>query len=247
MAELERVNNSTLERYESWLSPSEHEKCKGFLVERRRREFFVGRCLARLALARETSGSPESFEFEADTQGKLTVRLPEPARSVHFNISHTSDVVVCATCRNFEVGIDVERVQSRVSPLLIAQRFFCEAEAEALEKLDEPARLEHFFNIWTLKEALAKAHGLGLAAPLESSRIEFSEDGAIKAESAYAQFARGAFLAITSPTPEHRLALCVLCDDATSVQISVQACLADSTGGEDSLTWALGRLVNPTG
>ncbi len=242
LAKSDEMDSSSIERFKAWFTPAEQSQFSGFLNERRRHEFIVGHGLARLALARELHDAPECFEFEADAQGKLSIMAPHSARSMHFNISHAADFVVCGTCRAFAIGLDIECLISRVDPWHIAQRFFSEAEANALFALTDSARLDRFFTIWTLKEALAKAHGLGLTAPLDSSRFEIAEDGSIEALSSFAQFQQGAYFAQTSPTHRHRLALCVLCDEAISVQIRVHRSPLYSTEPEGGLKWAEGRL-----
>ncbi len=244
LAQLDEIDAYSLERFRAWFTPAERTQFSGFLSERRRREFIVGRGLARQALAREYSVAPELFEFEADPHGKLSISAPTSARATSFNISHTADWVACGVCRKFEIGLDVERIAPRVEPLLIAERFFDEDEVRELSALNDPARLERFFALWTLKEALAKAHGLGLAAPLHASRFVILADGSFDAASAYSKFRQGAWLALTSLTPQHRLAICVLCDETIEVRIALHATQPDAHAFTSGLTWVHGRLRN---
>ena len=236
------VDTPTLATYQAWLSLEEQRRYEGFRHERRCREYIVGRGLARRALARELSCAPDQIEFETAEQGKLTVRAPCPTDRIHFNITHTADYVGCVTCRDHAVGVDVERLDKRVSTLDIAKRFFSAAEYETLQGLAEIDRVNEFFTIWTLKEALAKAYGLGLAAPLESSRMHVDLPSFIDAESSYPPFSGGAWLACGSPTPLHRLAICVLCDEPTVVSILPQAPENPGDVGGEAFVWATGRL-----
>jgi hypothetical protein len=68
LADLDAVDAYGLERYRAWFTAGEEIQISGFLSERRRREFIVGRGLAREALAHEHSLAPERFEFVADQQ-----------------------------------------------------------------------------------------------------------------------------------------------------------------------------------
>ena len=244
LAQMWDVDERTLQGYKAWFSPEEHRRFERFLHERRRREYIVGRGLARRALARELSCAPEAIQFDSDEQGRLSVNATLVGSTVHFNITHTADYVGCATCRECEVGIDVEKLNERVRALEIAERFFSQAESQALQLLDQAAAMETFVTIWTLKESLAKAHGLGLAAPLESSQFKVNVDGTIDAVTAYPPFASGAWLACCSPTPAHRLALCVLCPDPAMVAIVPQE--VENSGDVCGLgfSWATGRLKN---
>ena len=237
--QLDRVDPARMERYEAWLSAAERSRISNFRSDRRTREFIVGRGLARAALAHELGVAPQTIEFATEPQGKLAIA--QPPSEVGFNLSHTADCVVCATCRDFAVGLDIERVMDRVNPLLISQRFFSESESRSIVALDPSERLDRFFRIWTLKEALAKAHGLGLLAPTDSSQFVIADDGTFEATSDDAMAARAAWLAYSSPSPLHRLAVCVLCDDSTEVQIvtHTEPCDADLVAG---LLWTEARL-----
>jgi 4'-phosphopantetheinyl transferase len=244
LAQMWDVDEGTLQRYKAWFSPEEHRRYERFLHERRRREYIVGRGLARRALARELACPPEAVQFDSDQQGRLSA-IPTPVGApVHFNITHTADYVGCATCWACEVGLDVEKLNERVRVLDIAERFFSRAESQALQLLNEAAALDSFVTLWTLKEALAKAHGLGLAAPLESSQFKVNVDGTLEAVTTYPPFASGAWLACCSPTPMHRLSLCVLCPDPATVAILPQEPENPGDLSGSGFSWATGRLKN---
>lgn len=236
------VSPTTLEVYQSWFGADERQRYECFLHERRRREFIVGHGLARRALANQLDCAPQEIQFEVAAQGRLVFRAPGASDRLHFNITHTADYVGCATCLDYAVGIDVERLESRVSTIEIASRFFSTAESEALKCLGETARMQEFFTLWTIKESLAKAYGLGLAAPLESSEIRVSAESGIDAVTTYPPFSAGAWLACASPTPQHRLALCVLCDETKQVSILPQPPENSGDVAAAGLQWAIGRL-----
>lgn len=84
-----------------------------------------------------------------------------PARpTFHYSISHSGEWVVCAVgAAPLGVDIQVERpVRSAVFRALSA------AEQAELDELEERERFPAFFDVWCLKEAYAKAIGLGLQA-----------------------------------------------------------------------------------
>lgn len=99
--------------------------------------------------------------------------LPE-APHIHFNISHTRGLVICAVSDR-EIGIDAEYMRDFRESLI--QRVCSEAEKKYIfqgqDKRNREADIcrERFTRIWTLKESYIKAIGKGLAFPLRE--IEF--------------------------------------------------------------------------
>ncbi|UOF91131.1 4'-phosphopantetheinyl transferase superfamily protein [Fodinisporobacter ferrooxydans] len=72
------------------------------------------------------------------------------------------------------IGIDVERI--RPIDLNIARRFFSPVEQRDLSMQPDDAKLEYFFDLWTLKESYVKAKGNGLSIPLHSFSIQIHQD-----------------------------------------------------------------------
>jgi 4'-phosphopantetheinyl transferase len=70
--------------------------------------------------------------------------------------------------------VDVEKLRPLPDAQALADRFFLPQESAALRPMAEPEQTAAFFNLWTCKEALAKATGLGLAQSL--ARFEVSGD-----------------------------------------------------------------------
>jgi 4'-phosphopantetheinyl transferase len=82
------------------------------------------------------------------------------------------------------LGVDVEQcLPRRCGWAALAGRALHPVERARLEALPESARWRGFYQSWTLKEALAKALGVGLALPFEeiafssACRIEAAPDG----------------------------------------------------------------------
>ncbi len=81
-----------------------------------------------------------------------------------FSLSHSGDWAVCALA-DAPVGIDVERVRPvRIDAL--ARRYFTEQEAALLITLPDTERQIAFFRLWTAKESVLKAQGIGLSGGL---------------------------------------------------------------------------------
>ncbi|TWJ29341.1 4'-phosphopantetheinyl transferase [Micromonospora sagamiensis] len=102
-------------------------------------------------------GSEISVEREAGGRPRVRgngVELP-------VSVSHVDGVVAVAACRDAPVGVDVERHRP-VPAVALARRWFEPAAVAWLR--DRPAgdRAEGFLLLWTAKEAVGKALGVGL-------------------------------------------------------------------------------------
>jgi 4'-phosphopantetheinyl transferase len=83
-----------------------------------------------------------------------------------FNLSHTRGLAAVAVCVGREVGIDAEAVNQDFAFEEIVATHFGPSEQAELAAYDGTTRVEAFFRLWTLKEALLKATGYGLSRPL---------------------------------------------------------------------------------
>jgi 4'-phosphopantetheinyl transferase len=128
-----------------------------------------GKLLARYALSELLKVPPDSLAFTYGERGKPLLRdFPD----IHFNISHSGKLVVCAVS-SAPVGIDVEAVPSTERGFMkIAGRFFAGEELSYIQaRSSQSERAAAFAEIWTKKEAYIKRDGRGLALPLNSFNV----------------------------------------------------------------------------
>ena len=92
---------------------------------------------------------------------------------VHFNLSHSGDLVVCAVSEK-PVGCDVEKL--RKAPERFAGHFFCENERNYLKAAADDKYDETFFRLWTLKESYMKMTGEGMSLPLDAFEVMIGEE-----------------------------------------------------------------------
>lgn len=78
--------------------------------------------------------------------------------NVHFNISHSGNLVVCAVSMDGRLGIDVEQTKSIT--LQNFKSFFTPKEWTDINQAADP--LEQFYTYWTRKESIIKALGVNL-------------------------------------------------------------------------------------
>ncbi len=90
-----------------------------------------------------------------------------------FNVAHTSGVGLIAIGEDgVDVGVDVEgRRRDRGSLELIVDHALSQQEISAIQALRDDARDEALLRIWTAKEAVTKADGRGLLAPLHDLSV----------------------------------------------------------------------------
>jgi len=131
------------------------EKKKRILKQKNRRKaeaMLVGEVLAKLAVKEQFEINIESQKFEKSKTGKPYLSgYPD----VHFSISHSGDIVVCAVSSS-SVGIDVEKIK-RVKES-VKEKVSLQSELERIKDSDE-----EFIKLWTQKEAVVKKYGTGIA------------------------------------------------------------------------------------
>jgi len=131
------------------------------LPEARRREFVTAHGLLRWQLASLLSVPAGQLVFTPQPpHGKPQLRWPL-APDIDVNISHAQGMVASAVGRSARVGIDLEPVGRTVGGAVIG-RYFAESEQRWLAGRDDAKGSA--IMVWTLKEAVAKALGLGLQA-----------------------------------------------------------------------------------
>ncbi|WP_124066559.1 4'-phosphopantetheinyl transferase superfamily protein [Clostridium sp. E02] len=95
---------------------------------------------------------------------------------IHYNISHTDGLVVCAIGDD-PLGVDVEKI--RTHPQEVIRKIMSEQEKQALNQCLEKERDQLFFQIWTLKESYVKAEGCGITVPLAGISFDLSHDSIV--------------------------------------------------------------------
>ena len=155
---------------EAWLnllSPEEKERGSRFHFELDRNAFLITRIALRCLLAHFLKITPDRVQITYAKYGKP--KLVGESLPIHFNVSHCNGFSALAFSPSHEVGIDIEQHKSDLNPNELAGSFFTATEVAHLRKYAHPSeQLEQFFTIWTRKEAVAKALGLGLQLDLSS-------------------------------------------------------------------------------
>ena len=138
------------------LSAQERERHAAFHFDSDRQSYAAAHAMLRVLLAQY--GSPHALAtFEETEQGK-----PFARGGIEFNLSHTRGLVACAFSAVSPVGVDVENLQRTNDWERLLSQVQSDEEIAALRALPPSAQQARFYEIWTLKEAWAKAIGAGL-------------------------------------------------------------------------------------
>lgn len=167
------INQFTTDHYacaEQIMNSAERERAQKFM--RGKESYIASRWLLRKVLARYTDLSPEAVELLRTDKGKPYL----PHSDIHFSLSHSGHWVVLAVSKVEFVGVDIEeRCATRDLPG-IAENYYHPQEFARMQLLPDEARIDYFYQLWTLKEAFLKAIGAGISAGLEKIQFELMEN-----------------------------------------------------------------------
>ncbi|ART78731.1 4'-phosphopantetheinyl transferase family protein [Oceanisphaera avium] len=145
------------------LSQAERTRLANITQPKQANTFLVGRYLLRQLLARQLHIAPAELTIAINPKGKPQLQLSD-ARSLvqwHFNLSHSQSLLALALSNQAPLGLDIESRQLNAKQILrLAKRYFNEWEQSWLASNPQP---ENFLRLWTIKEAVLKADGAGIA------------------------------------------------------------------------------------
>ena len=150
------------------LSVDEKVRAAQFKFEIHRQRFTVARALLRTVLSHYRQIAPEALEFDYGHRGKPFLR--NNLENLQFNLSHSDDMAVIGVIRNTDIGVDIEKIEPDLKED-VAKKFFSAQEYSVLMSLPVDKQIEGFYQIWSKKEALIKALGEGLYAPLDKFSV----------------------------------------------------------------------------
>ena len=217
------------------LSPDDRAHVSRFRFERDQNLARASRALQRYALSACAPVDASAWEFAADDNGKPFIVAPTMSPALSFSVANTSGLVACAVNRGCPVGIDVERVRSDV-PFGVVERCWSREERATFDGLAPDDQRRRFVEMWTVKEAYAKARGLGLSIDLRHVEVLFNDvEPQLRLDPSLQDDAAGWCLFVWAPTPSHAAAVCLRTGGGRPVRF-VRAWL----GGESL------PLVNPS-
>jgi 4'-phosphopantetheinyl transferase len=163
------------------LAADERNESRRFRRARDQHQFVIARALAKLALSQHFPVAAGDWRFARDHNRKPFIAAPEISPPVRFSISHTQGLLACLVTPSAEAAVDVEKIEPSQDLAAVATQVLSRSEQADLSALSGEDWTARFFDYWTLKEAYAKARGLGLGLALSDISFELKPDGTIGA------------------------------------------------------------------
>lgn len=148
----------------STLDAVERERWHRFPFSGPRRRFALCRSALRHMLCGVLGCANQSLSFGESCRGKPFAMVDNARVEISFNVSHSGRHGLIGFAHNGRLGVDVEDLVPRDDDyiLSIAEQAFTQSERYALASARGWYKTELFFRLWTIKESLVKAVGMGL-------------------------------------------------------------------------------------
>lgn len=152
--------------YAELLDPVELDRMRRFRFDADRERFILGHGLLRTLLGRYLERDPSLIRMARGPFGKPYLER----KTLRFNLSDTKDAVLIAFADGLELGADIETMTRDVDHVAVSEHYFTAPEIRAIAAAEHPKR--HFLELWTRKEAVLKASGVGIMDDLRVLRVD---------------------------------------------------------------------------
>jgi 4'-phosphopantetheinyl transferase len=153
------------------LSSEEKKRSQRFFFSDDRNRFVVRHGLLRIVLSHYIDIEPDRIQFVYGRNGKpALIEIPNN-NDIRFNLSSSEGLCLFAITRCREIGVDIEFSRRQLDYKQIIHDFFTKKERYFFNCMNKDQKEHAFFRLWTKKEAVVKATGLGLSLPLNSFSV----------------------------------------------------------------------------
>ncbi|WP_339704461.1 4'-phosphopantetheinyl transferase superfamily protein [uncultured Kriegella sp.] len=159
--------------YLRYLSNDELEKAQKFRFEKDFSTYVIARGILKKLLSKYIRTPTDAIGFVYGDYGKPKLKN---SNTIHFNVSHSNEMIVLAVAQDTQVGVDVEYRNDTINLMEIANTVFTETEIEFLNSLQNKEVSQGFYHLWTRKEAFIKLSGYGLSMPIALPKISVLKD-----------------------------------------------------------------------
>jgi 4'-phosphopantetheinyl transferase len=141
------------------LDASEIDRAVRFRFDQDRMRYILAHALWRTVLGACLGVDPAHVPLASTPSGQPRL----PGTDLATSLSHSGSWVAVAVCAAATVGVDIECSPSRIILDDLISTICTPAEAAEVRLLPAPQRERTLLTLWTRKEALLKAFGVGLA------------------------------------------------------------------------------------
>lgn len=152
------------ERYHELLDEEELARAERFRFATDHDRYILGHGLLRETLGHYLGRPAKNLILRRGEFGKPFLE----GHPVHFNLSDTKDAVLVAVAKE-PIGADIETMNRRTDHERVADHYFTPPEVASIAEAENGKR--RFLELWTRKEAVLKACGVGLMDDLHSLEV----------------------------------------------------------------------------
>ncbi len=152
--------------YAMLLDTAEQERAARYRFDLDRERYIIGHGLLRKLLGRYLNQDPAHVRMVRGEFGKPFI----PGHPLHFNLSDTKDALLIAFSLENEIGADIETMNRTVDHQAVSEHYFTPEEIADITNTDDQKR--RFLELWTRKEAVLKASGVGIMDDLRVLRVD---------------------------------------------------------------------------
>ncbi len=146
-----------------WLDADEQLRAHRFQADDARRRFVLCRAALRSILCQQLHCANKLLAFSLGSFGKPFAKVGNEPQNISFNVSHNGSHGLVAIAPNGGLGIDLAEYTPRKKLDGLIKRVCSTQEQTHFQGLNASDKLNLFYKFWTIKEALAKAHGQGIS------------------------------------------------------------------------------------
>ncbi len=155
----------------SRLDAEERERLGAFASAQPRRRFVLCRAVLREVLCEQLGCANEQLAFPTSEHRKPWASVDGVRAPIAFNVSHSGRHGLVAYAPEGRLGVDIEEFAPRRRlDLLMDGALGPEERREVIAK-EGDEQLRFFFRLWTMKEAVLKAHGKGFLLDATSFEV----------------------------------------------------------------------------
>jgi 4'-phosphopantetheinyl transferase len=143
----------------STLTDDEQARAARYLTLDIGRTFAAARVFLRDVLAHYTNSAAASLTIANSPAGKPALA----GFDLEFSLSHSGKIALLGVTRGQQLGVDLESLDKPVNLSQVGTEVLSQDEMTVLRALAEPDQPAAFYRYWTVKEAIGKAMGTGLA------------------------------------------------------------------------------------